>query len=498
MPVVVALTVLGAALRLAYASQSLAADELSTRFVIAGHSLGDVLSIVHTDAEITPPLSFVASWLTTRVDLTPELLRAPAVVAGTLTIPLVYAVGVRTVGPRAALVATALTTLSPFMVFYGAEARGYGLMIALVLGSTLALLRAVDAPGRRRWWVLYAICACAAVYTHYTSVFALAGQALWALWAHPAARRPLLVASAAAAVAFLPWLGGLRGDFASPTTDILSALQPFDVAHVRTSLAHWAIGYAYALPGTGVGDLPGTPALVAFAAAVAIGLGALVVRVARGRVRIGRGLALALVLAASVPVGEAVVSAVGSNLLSTRNLAASWPGFALCLAALVAGAGRRAGILASILAVGAFAIAAVKLLGPDFRRPDYEAVAAYIEREAEPGDVVVDGAIVSPVGVPTALDVTLRGNRRVFQLGQSEVRYDPFRLVALPPPVDQVVGRAVAAAGRHRVLLILPPRSPAFQPPLDALPPGARRVASARFPGSVPLTVLTYQTASGA
>ena len=113
------------ALRLAVAYQSLFADELSTRWVVAGHSLGDVISIVHTDAEITPPLSFVASWLATRVALTPELLRAPSLVAGAVTIPLVYAVGVRTVGRRAAIVAAALTALSPFMVYYSAEARGY-------------------------------------------------------------------------------------------------------------------------------------------------------------------------------------------------------------------------------------------------------------------------------------------------------------------------------------------------------------------------------------
>ena len=80
---------------------------------MAGHGLADVVSIVHTDAEITPPLYFVASWLTTRIDLTPELLRAPSLLAGAATIPLVYLLGVRTVGRRAALVATALTTFSP-------------------------------------------------------------------------------------------------------------------------------------------------------------------------------------------------------------------------------------------------------------------------------------------------------------------------------------------------------------------------------------------------
>ncbi len=35
--------------------------------IVAGRSLADVVSMVHTDAEITPPLSFVLAWLTTRI-----------------------------------------------------------------------------------------------------------------------------------------------------------------------------------------------------------------------------------------------------------------------------------------------------------------------------------------------------------------------------------------------------------------------------------------------
>jgi hypothetical protein len=88
----------------------------------------------------------------------------------------------------------------------------------------------------------------------------------------------------------------------------------------------------------------------------------------------------------------------------------------------------------------------------------------------------------------------------VFQLGQSLVRYDPFRILAFAPPTPEVVRRAVAAAGSHRLLLIVATRSPAARAPIDALPTGYRRVASKRFPGSNPMAVLVYedQTASGA
>ena len=74
---------------------SVFADELSTYWISARHSLGGVLSLLYSTgriqhAEITPPLSFLASWLTTRLGGSPELLRLPALLAGTATIPLIF------------------------------------------------------------------------------------------------------------------------------------------------------------------------------------------------------------------------------------------------------------------------------------------------------------------------------------------------------------------------------------------------------------------------
>jgi hypothetical protein len=386
------------------------------------------------------------------------------------------------------------------MAYYSSEARGYELMVVLVLGSTLCMLTAVE-HGRARWWAAYAACACGAVYSHYTGVFALAGQLAWLLWAHPEARRAALAASAAAAAGFLPWLSGLRGDLNSPTTDILSALQPFDAAHVRSSLVHWAIGFPYATPTTRVADLPGVPALIALALALGVALAAAAVAALRGRLRRpDRRVVLVVVLAASVPVGEALASAVGSNLFGTRNLAASWPAFALCLAALLVAAGPRLGIVAAGLAIAAFAVGGITLLDGDFRRPDYDAVVAFVDRTAAPGDVVVDGVSLSPAGVPTALDLAFAGRRRVFPLGRDEVRYDPFRILAPAPPAADVVRRAVASAPRRRLFMVLATGGLLRRDAVAALPAGYRRVATRTYPGINRIEVLVYrpQTASGA
>ena len=325
--IVAGLTAVGIAVRVVVVQDSLFADELSTYWIVSTNGLGGVISTVHTNAEITPPLYFVLAWLTTRLDVTAELLRAPSFVAGIAAIPLTYVLGLRTVGRRAALVATAITALAPFAIFYSTEARGYELMVVLVMASTLAMLTAVDG-GRARWWIAYAACSCAAVYTHYTAVFALGAQLMWLLWAHPEARRPALLANLAAVAAFAPWFSGLSADINSPTTKILGELEPFTFHTVRVVLGHWLIGYPLAL--STLSDLPGNLALALLVLGVALaafGLAPTRLRRRPLRDRLRTRLTLIVLLLLSAPVGEAAFSLFGTDVFGTRNLAVSWPAF---------------------------------------------------------------------------------------------------------------------------------------------------------------------------
>ena len=56
------LTVLGLGAPTRGRRGALFADELSTYWIVTAHGLGGVLSTVHSNAEITPPLYFVLSW----------------------------------------------------------------------------------------------------------------------------------------------------------------------------------------------------------------------------------------------------------------------------------------------------------------------------------------------------------------------------------------------------------------------------------------------------
>jgi hypothetical protein len=494
------LTLLGAVLRVVVADQSLFGDELSTYWIVSTNDLPGVLSIVHDRIEITPPLYFVLAEVATQVDLSPELLRAPSLVAGVAAIPIVYRLGLRTVGRAAALVAAALTALAPFMVYYSAEARGYQLMLVLVMLAALALLAAVEDP-RTRWWVAYGACSCAAAYTHYTCIFALAVLLAWVLWAHPAARRAALLANAAAIVAFMPWISGFVGDLEMPDSGIMSDLSPLTPYSARLAIEHWSVGYPYIVSASELRDIPGVVGLSLEALGLASGVaGAAVAALRRrargGLARVDRRVVLVAAMALAAPVGEASATLLGTNLFAARNLAVSWPWFALALAAVLVAAGPRLRVAAVGLVVAGFALAGAKMVDEDFQRPDFAAAAAIIDREAGPRDVVVDGAVafITP-GPVTGLDATLRRPHRILRAGAPQHRDGNFRIGDPVLPHDEVVRRA--AAGGGRVFLVYPesadtPSAELWDPLFEAVPGGYRRVRTRVTAGFIPLAVHEY------
>jgi len=328
------------------------------------------------------------------------------------------------------------------------------LMVVLVLASTLALLAGVD-DGRARWWIIYAASSCAAVYSHYTAVFALGAQLLWVLWAHPEARRAALLANLGATVAFSPWISGFIADLNSPTTKILGALEPFNLRTIRTSLEHWSVGYPYGA--VGLRSVPGWLGLVLIGGGVLVAIAGAIVRGLRrqlsGFVRIDRRLVLIVALALAAPVGEAAASLVGTDVLSARNLAVSWPASALLLATVVGAGGYPIRIAATALLIAGFAIGAARMLEPKHQRPDYRAAAAFIDGNSSPRDVVIDASVLSP-GPLTGLDVALDPSRPVFRAEAPQERGHPFGVFDPILPLGKVTRGAVAAAHSGRVFLV--------------------------------------------
>jgi hypothetical protein len=503
---VVALTVLGAVPRGIVAHQSVFADELSTYWISATHGLGGVLSLLYSTgrihhAEITPPLSFLASWLTTRAGNTPELLRLPALLAGTATIPLVYLLGLHTVRRRAALLAAAVTALSPFMIYYSAEARAYGLLMFLVCCSTLSLLLAVD-TGRKRYWVPYAVFSAAAFYTHYTCLFVLVVQVAWLLGTQPRLRRAALLASAGAVALVIPWIPGLIADLRSPTVKILSALSAFTPSAVRVDIEHWALGYPYTVAG-GLRELPGMPSLVLLGLATLVAIVGIAWSMSSSvsvsgwwRRDDGPRITLVVALMLATPVGEIVASAVGSHIIGVRDLATSWPYLVLTGSAIAFAATPALGVVAAALVVVAFGLAAPKMLEARFSRPNYQAAADYVSAHAGTGDVVIDGTGGVSPGPLTGFDVAFHRRLLVFRALAPAERDHPFMVFDPVVPIRSALSRAVAAARGGRVFIVSAKlfSAPDLLAPA-ALPGGYRRELENSYAG-IETTVVTVYSRS--
>jgi uncharacterized membrane protein len=119
------------------------------------------------------------------------------------SLPLVWLVGRRLAGPRAASLTLLLVAVSPFAVRYATEARMYTLVIFLVLLGILAFERALDDLRRPGPLVAVAVLAGLLVLTHYWALFLTVAAASAML-----ARRAWTIVIAIAVgtvVFFLPW-----------------------------------------------------------------------------------------------------------------------------------------------------------------------------------------------------------------------------------------------------------------------------------------------------
>jgi mannosyltransferase len=479
-----ALTLLALVLRVLAARQSLGGDELFSLEVAARPGLGDVLDGVRGPLEITPPGYFVLGWAFAKLGDPTYWLKAPSVLAGTLTVPVAYAIGARTVGRWAGVAGAALLAISPYAIFYGSEARAYALTGLAVAVATLLLLVALE---RRRWpwWAAFAVAVAASMYAHYVAAFPLAVLLAWALWYHRDAWRPLLLAFAAAAISYLPWVPGLLDDRTSPYQHAISRVWPFTLEYVSTALGQWTAG----VPTWGVAKVPGPVALVLLGVGVLVSVGGLVVRrnrrhagspssPATGSASSRSSLVVLLVaLAASGPVLAALWSLFEPSVFVPRTFVASLPALALLVGAGVVALPRVAAIAAAACLVVGLGLGTARTFD-DFRRPPFRAAADYIDAHATPGQPVLESGFLDP----GALEAHLDPPRPVFRVDCSNASTGPGQILAARVHCGRK-GSGVAparAAGRRagRLWLASWGGPPAAQP-------GFTRVSLRRFDGGL-------------
>jgi 4-amino-4-deoxy-L-arabinose transferase-like glycosyltransferase len=472
---VTGLTLAALALRLAGAGQSLFGDELFLYDIVHRDDVGEVLQRVH-DTESTPPLHFLLAWASAQVGDPTLWVRGPSLVLGTATVPLVYALGRRTVGVRAALVGAAIAAFSPFAVFYSIEARAYATLGFLSALSTLLLLIALER--RRAWpWVAFGAACVAVLYTHYAGVFVVAAQGLWALSAHRAQWRRLGLVYAAVALAYAPWIPSYLVQRVDSAAVRIEALYPLDLESALHALIELFAGW----PLVPLRELPGQPAVAVLcagllvAALAAIAQRARTHRTARPRdAGFSSPVALLIVLALATPVGALLYSLGPTSIYAPRNLIPSMPALFLLAGALVTRPVTPWRGILTLLVLGPVLFGAVQALDSEVRRAPFRSAAELIDDQARPGDVVAYRPLLAvdrPSPLRTDLTVHLRQPHRVVPVDRR-----PRLAWRLARPGGRVFSVALVRRGFPG-----PSRPPAdlagrFRPVESHLYPGAQRI----------------------
>jgi len=329
-------------------------------------------------------------------------LRFPSLLFGVLCIPLMGGLGTALFGRWVGLLAALLLTVNPFLIWYAQDARMYPLATALSLACLASLVRALQT---NQWWrwAIYAVCGALALYSHYYAGLILVVSGLFALgwlaWS-PADRgsvgRRWLASVAAMALIFLPWLP--------------HALRVFEFHGWRPPLDPGTLFRRYLTIyslGTSVPPDLGWRLTWGFLALAAVGLIALGMWAWRDPAhRPGAGLMLTLILVTAL---GAILLAMRRSDFQARYFMVVTPTYYLAIAlGLVALVGQRpqttdrrpppnesavgrrpsavvlaATGLAFVLGTSAFSLHN-HYTNPQFAKPDYKGVTAYIARWADP------------------------------------------------------------------------------------------------------------------
>ncbi|HEV2180682.1 MAG TPA: glycosyltransferase family 39 protein [Gemmatimonadaceae bacterium] len=426
------------------------------------------------------PLYFVALKLWMGVAGASEAaLRAPSLIASIALIPLVYALGVRTVSHRAACIGAALTALSPLHLYFAQEARMYMPLALLALAVLLAYVAWRDdvtqpigsaTPAGRRTvaLALYSILSMAMLGTN-----AVAGPLLVAInldalivlarQAPPPRRRRgiaewvvangVIVAAALGIVLFLVPRAAEASQSWRGALGIVGALQ--SLLQYPVSAIHGVYLYSDELV-RAFSDVRYTPSrasvrrfVLLFIAQPAV-VGVIVVAIARVWREAWRGRARVLTFAVLVPVIIGAVISVRRQVDLSRYFLYATTSLYLLLGAGLARLSRRACALGLACLGTAIAIGTQRTYAVGSRDSDYRSIARdLIAHRAELGAV-----IVQPSEMYEPLSYYLNGRLDL-----------PIVRVAQRDPIAP----AIAHAGHTPVMVVIDYRSPLYGTPPDSL-----------------------------
>ena len=312
------------------------------------------------------------------------------------TLPLFWIAGRRIGGRPVAWVSFFLALSSPFAINYATVTRMYSLMIAVSLLGYLALSSAYENPSRRNLIALGASTA-AVLYTHYWGIYLVAAAGVWLLWRIRMSGRgkPAFKAMFVGGLLWLPWAPvfvfqalhtGTPWTSAASFSDLLAIFSDWSGGGPWGGLLMLATFLAFVFGTFGRTAAPGTMVSVEdrHGRVRQMPAGPAVVLEARPRPGMAPLVGVALATLVIAVVGGMIANAA----FVARYTAVVLPLFLLVMSTgIVTLPGRRfrAGVLAVLVFAGIMSGEAQNAA----QRTQAVSVAAILDAQAQPGDLVI-------------------------------------------------------------------------------------------------------------
>ncbi|MFZ0251167.1 MAG: glycosyltransferase family 39 protein [Acidimicrobiales bacterium] len=411
-------------------------------------------------ADVHPPLYFSVLWVTIRCFGSGQLaVRLPSIIAGALVVPMLFVLGREVYDRRTGVIAAALGSLAPIMIWYSQEARMYALLMLFGVLALWAQVRIFRGGGRLAW-LLYALASVALVWTQYFGAFQVVVQQLaFAFACYSKLRRgepvrqlvvPWVISSLAIAACLAPLLPFAYQQYVVNQTGGKGFGGPQQVGSA-TSLSgnHLSIYAALAVLIWGIWGYQPTPVMMLLAALWPLGMLFALVMLGRRHQR-----ATTLLVLAVLGPGVALfaLGLVKRDLFDIRYLSTTVPVLFVLLARLLTAIPRRTLALAGVTTLVLMSLAAglidQQYNGANPRTYDFNGALASVEAEARPGDVVYYDPVdlnqvvgyYAPhlVLEPLSAQPPPRGNRRMFIVASPSLMNGATNRAALSSFLDDL------------------------------------------------------------
>ena len=192
-----------------FQEQSIRLDEAQSLWQ-ASRSIPEILSVIASDVHVPLYHVLLHMWLQFFGNSI-ETARLLSLIFYVASIPALYALGALAYGRRIGLFATLLYSLSPFMNWYGNEARMYTLFTLCIIANQYFFIRIFKSTTTSSTlWFGYCLSAILGVFSHYFFFLNLASQFVFLLWRIDIFPKGSFVRFAGSnllvAAAFVPWV----------------------------------------------------------------------------------------------------------------------------------------------------------------------------------------------------------------------------------------------------------------------------------------------------